>query len=81
LVAHPGQLRLILRSKNKNDCNGAERLAKLLYLSEAPAAKTPAKAMRETLMPLRHRTDDSRVKCCVCDVDSGFGKSFVGCPM
>ena len=32
LVAHPGQLRLIFRSKNKNDRNGAERLAKLLYL-------------------------------------------------
>ena len=32
LVAHPGQLRLIFRSKNKNDRNDAERLAKLLYL-------------------------------------------------
>ena len=31
LVAHPGQLRLIFRSKNKNDRNDAERLAKLLY--------------------------------------------------
>ena len=28
LVAHPGQLRLIFRSKNKNDRNDAERLAK-----------------------------------------------------
>ena len=33
LVAHPGQLRLIFRSKNKNDRNDAERLAKLLYLA------------------------------------------------
>jgi hypothetical protein len=31
LVAHPGQLRLIFRSKNKNDRNDAERLAKLLF--------------------------------------------------
>src|SRR5262245_44827441 len=31
LVAHPGQLRLIFRSKNKNDRNDAQRLAKLLY--------------------------------------------------
>ena len=30
LVAHPGQRRLIFRSKNKNDRNDAERLAKLL---------------------------------------------------
>src|SRR5262249_22126901 len=29
LVAHPGQLRLIFRSKNKNDRHDAERLAKL----------------------------------------------------
>ena len=36
LVAHPGQLRLIYRSKNKNDRNDAERLAKLLYLGEVP---------------------------------------------
>src|SRR6516164_10697335 len=36
LVAHPGRLRLIFRSKNKNDRNDAERLAKLLYLGETP---------------------------------------------
>jgi hypothetical protein len=38
-VAHPGRLRLIFRSKNKNDRNGAERLAKLLYLGETPAVQ------------------------------------------
>src|SRR5262245_15732934 len=32
VVAHPGQLRLIFRSKHKNHRNDAERLAKLLYL-------------------------------------------------
>ena len=36
VVAHPGQLRLIFRSKAKNDRNDAERLAKLLYLGETP---------------------------------------------
>jgi transposase len=46
LVAHPGQLRLIFRSKNKNDRNDAERLAKLLYLGEAPAVHVPALEVR-----------------------------------
>jgi hypothetical protein len=32
VVAHPGQLRLIFRSKRKNDRVGAERLAKPLFL-------------------------------------------------
>ena len=32
LVAHPGHLRLIFRSKRKNDRIDAEKLAKLLYL-------------------------------------------------
>src|SRR5215469_7287365 len=39
VVAHPGQLRLIFRSKNKNDRNDAERLAKLLYLGETPTVQ------------------------------------------
>src|SRR5919204_2797588 len=46
LVAHPGQLRLIFRSKNKNDRNDAERLAKLLYLGETPAVHVPAPEVR-----------------------------------
>src|SRR5919201_182104 len=46
LVAHPGQLRLIFRSKNKNDRNDAERLAKLLYLGETPAAHVPSPEVR-----------------------------------
>ena len=36
-VAHPGRLRPIFRSKDKIDRKDAERLAKLLYLGEAPA--------------------------------------------
>src|SRR5207245_5706696 len=46
VVAHPGQLRLIFRSKHKNDRNDAERLAKLLYLGEAPAVHVPALEVR-----------------------------------
>lgn len=46
LVAHPGQLRLIFRSKNKNDRNDAERLAKLLYLGETPTVHVPSLDVR-----------------------------------
>jgi transposase len=46
VVAHPGQLRLIFRSKNKNDRNDAERLAKLLYLGETPAVHVPSPEVR-----------------------------------
>jgi transposase len=46
VVAHPGQLRLIFRPKSKNDRNDAERLAKLLYLGETPAAHVPAAEVR-----------------------------------
>ena len=45
-VAHPGQLRLIFRSKDKNDRKDAERLAKLLNLGEAPAVHVPAADVR-----------------------------------
>src|SRR5947207_746337 len=46
LVAHPGHLRLIFRSKNKNDRNDAERLAKLLYLGETPTVHVPSPEVR-----------------------------------
>jgi transposase len=46
VVAHPGPLRLIFRSKDKNDRKDAERLAKLLYLGEAPAVHVPALDVR-----------------------------------
>src|SRR5690348_9182738 len=46
LVAHPGQLRLIFRAKNKNDRNDAERLAKLLYLGETPTVHVPSLEVR-----------------------------------
>jgi len=46
LVAHPGQLRLIFRSKAKNDRNDDERMAKLLYLGETPAVHVPSPEVR-----------------------------------
>jgi transposase len=39
-------LRLIFRSKDKNDRKNTERLAKLLYLGEAPAVHVPAADVR-----------------------------------
>lgn len=46
VVAHPGQLRLIFRSKRKNDRLDAERLAKLLFLGEVPAVHVPSGNVR-----------------------------------
>ena len=46
LVAHPGRLRLIFRSSDKNDHKDAERRAKLLYLGEAPAVHVPSQDVR-----------------------------------
>jgi len=46
-MAHPGQLRLIFRSKRKNDRVDAEKLAKLLYLDEVPTAYVPTLKMRQ----------------------------------
>src|SRR5262245_28828844 len=46
LVAHPGQLRLIFRSKDKNDRKDAERLAKLLHPGETPTVNVPSPEVR-----------------------------------
>jgi transposase len=54
-VAHPGQLRLIFRSKKKNDRVDAAKLAKLLYLDEVPRAHMPAKAVRAWRGMIEHR--------------------------
>jgi transposase len=66
-VAHPSQLRLIFRSKRKNDRIDAERLAKLLYLGEVPTIHVPAVDTRSwrRLIEYRKRTvqSRSRVKC------------------
>jgi transposase len=41
VVAHPGQLRLIYKSKRKNDRVDAGKLAKLLYLDMVPQVHVP----------------------------------------
>jgi transposase len=46
VVAHPGRLRLIFRSRDKNDRKDAERLAKLLYLGETPTVHVPSLQVR-----------------------------------
>lgn len=46
-MAHPGHVRLIFRSKRKNDRVDAEKLAKLLYLDEVPTAYVPTLEMRQ----------------------------------
>ena len=65
VVAHPGQLRLIFRSKRKNDRIDAERLAKLLYLDEVPAAYVPSVKTRQwrEMIEYRQRLVAKRVRC------------------
>jgi len=46
VVAHPGQLRLIYKSKKKNDRVDGEKLAKLLYLDQVPAVHVPSQDVR-----------------------------------
>jgi len=46
VVAHPGQLRLIFKSKKKNDRVDAKKLATLLYLDQVPQVHVPGQAVR-----------------------------------
>jgi transposase len=46
VVAHPGQVRLIFRSKRKNDRIDAQKLAKLLFLGEVPPVHVPSVDVR-----------------------------------
>jgi transposase len=55
IVAHPGQLRLIFRSKRKNDRVDAEKLAKLLYLGEVPPVYVPSLHVRSWRSMIEHR--------------------------
>lgn len=64
VVAHPGLLRLIFRSKQKNDRQDAEKLAKLLYLGEVPQVHVPrheVRAWRE-LITFRQRLIEKRTR-------------------
>lgn len=64
LVAHPGQVRLIFRSKRKNDRIDAEKLAKLLYLDEVPPVYVPNAHVRawRRLINFRQREIGGRTR-------------------
>lgn len=55
VVAHPGQVRLIFRSRQKNDRVDAEKLAKLLFLDEVPPIHVPGAAVRSWRRMIEHR--------------------------
>jgi transposase len=54
-VAHPGQLRLIFRSKKKHDRVDAQKLAKLLYLGEVPQVHVPGVNVRSWRKLIEYR--------------------------
>ena len=62
-VAHPGQLRLIYKSKKKNDRVDAAKLAKLLYLDLVPQVHVPRTDVRawRALITYRHKLMSKRV--------------------
>jgi len=65
VVAHPGRLRLIFRSRRKNDRVDAAKLAKLLYLDALPAVYVPSAEIRSWrgMIEHRHRCVRSRTRC------------------
>lgn len=64
VVAHPGNARLIFRSKRKNDRIDAQKLAKLLYLDEVPQVYVPGVDTRawRSMIEFRRRQVDLRVR-------------------
>jgi transposase len=54
-VAHPGRLRLIFKSKRKNNRVDAEKIAKLLFLNEVPHAWVPPAMVRSWRAMIEHR--------------------------
>lgn len=56
VVAHPGHLRLIFRSKRKNDRLDAEKLAKLLFLGEVPNVYVPNQDVRAWRQLIEYRS-------------------------
>jgi transposase len=55
-VAHPGKLRLIFRSKRKNDRVDARKLATLLLLGQVPLAHVPAADVRQWRALIEYRS-------------------------
>ena len=64
LVAHPGLLRLIYRSKQKNDRRDAQNLAKLLFLDEVPTVHVPTSDVRawRELITFRRKLIEKRTR-------------------
>lgn len=64
VVAHPGDLRLIFRSKQKNDRVDAQKLAMLLYLDQVPQVHVPGQDVRawRELIEFRRRQVDGRTR-------------------
>ena len=64
VVAHPGQVRLIFRSKQKNDRADAKKLATLLFLDQVPPVHVPGTDVRgwRSLIEHRRRLIDRRTK-------------------
>lgn len=64
VVAHPGQLRLIFKSKQKNDRIDARKLATLLLLDQLPAVHMPSMDVRgwRSLLEHRHRQVAERTR-------------------
>lgn len=64
VVAHPGLLRLIFRSKQKNDRRDAEKLAKLLYVGQVPAVHVPSANVRvwREVINFRRRLIEKRTR-------------------
>jgi transposase len=54
-VAHPGRLRLIFKSKRKNDRVDARKLATLLFLDQVPAVHVPSLDVRSWRAMIEHR--------------------------
>lgn len=61
-AAHPGQLRLIFRSKRKNDRVDARKLATLLFLDQVPQVHVPVQDVRDwrAAIEFRRRQVDRR---------------------
>ncbi len=76
-VAHPGHLRLIFRTKKKNDRVDAKKLATLLFLDQVPTIHVPSMDVRSwrSLIEFRHRlvAKRTRVKNALRAVLRGHG--------
>jgi transposase len=64
VVAHPGHLRLIFRTKKKNDRVDAKKLATLLFLDQVPSIHVPSLDVRgwRSLIEFRHRLVAKRTR-------------------